>query len=92
MNRSVKSYADELCVSPKYLTSVCRRHSDCTASELISTSIVSRIKQLLLYSDLSIKEVANEIGFDNLSFFGKYVRKHLGLSPNNYRKANNYGK
>ncbi len=92
VNRSVKSYADELCVSPKYLTSVCRRHSDFTASELIATSIVGRIKQLLLYSDLSIKEVAAEMGFDNLSFFGKYVRKHLGLSPNHYRKANNYGK
>ena len=92
VNRSVKSYADELCVSPKYLTSVCRKHSDSTASELIATSIVSRIKQLLLYSDLSIKEVAAEMGFDNLSFFGKYVRKHLGLSPNHYRKANNYGK
>ena len=92
VNRSVKSYADELCVSPKYLTSVCRKHSQFTASELIATSIVSRIKQLLLYSDLSIKEVAAEMGFDNLSFFGKYVRKHLGLSPNKYRKANNYGK
>ncbi|MBQ9576057.1 MAG: AraC family transcriptional regulator [Muribaculaceae bacterium] len=92
VNRSVKSYADELYVSPKYLTSVCRRHSDYTASELIATSVVSRIKQLLLYSDLSIKEVAAEMGFDNLSFFGKYVKKHLGLSPNNYRKANGYGK
>ena len=91
-NRSVQSYADELCVSPKYLTSVCRKHSDYTASELISTTVISRIKQLLLYSDLSIKEVAGEMGFDNLSFFGKYVKKHLGVSPNNYRKANNYGK
>ena len=92
VNRSVKSYADELCVSPKYLTSVCRKHSDYTASEIIATAIVGRIKQLLLYSDLSIKEVANEMGFDNLSFFGKYVKKHLGLSPNHYRKANGYGK
>ena len=92
VNRSVKSYADELCVSPKYLTSVCRKHSDCTASELIATAIVSRIKQLLLYSDLSIKEVAGKMGFDNLSFFGKYVKKHLGLSPNHYRHANGYGK
>jgi len=91
VNRSVKSYADELCVSPKYLTSVCRKHSDSTASELIATAVISRIKQLLLYSDLSIKEVASEMGFDNLSFFGKYVRKHLGLSPNHYRKANHYG-
>ena len=92
VNRSVKSYADELCVSPKYLTSVCRRHGDYTASEIIANAIVGRIKQLLLYSDMSIKEIATEMGFDNLSFFGKYVRKHLGLSPNNYRKANNYGK
>ena len=92
VNRSVKSYADELCVSPKYLTSVCRKHSDSTASELIATSVMSRVKQLLLYSDLSIKEVATEMRFDNLSFFGKYVKKHLGLSPNHYRKANNYGR
>ena len=92
VNRSVKSYAAELCVSPKYLTSVCRKHSDCTASELIATAVISRIKQLLLYSDLSIKEVASEMGFDNLSFFGKYVKKHLGLSPNHYRKANGYGR
>ena len=92
VNRSVKTYADELCVSPKYLTSVCRKHSNYTASELIASAVISRIKQLLLYSDLSIKEVASEMGFDNLSFFGKYVKKHLGLSPNNYRKASNYGK
>jgi YesN/AraC family two-component response regulator len=92
VNRSVKSYADELCVSPKYLTSVCRKHSDYTTSELIATAVISRIKQLLLYSDMSIKEVAGEMGFDNLSFFGKYVKKHLGLSPNHYRKANGYGK
>ena len=92
VNRSVKSYADELCVSPKYLTSVCRKHSDFTTSELIATAVISRIKQLLLYSDMSIKEVAGEMGFDNLSFFGKYVKKHLGLSPNHYRKANGYGK
>ena len=91
-SRSVKSYADELCVSPKYLTSVCRKHSDSTASELIASSVMSRIKHLLLYSDLSIKEVASEMGFDNLSFFGKYVKKHLGLSPNHYRKANGYGR
>jgi len=91
-NRSVKSYADELCVSPKYLTSVCRKHSDYTTSQLIAMAVVGRIKQLLLYSDLSIKEVAAEMGFDNLSFFGKYVKKHLGQSPNNYRKLNAYGK
>ena len=89
--RSVKSYADELCVSPKYLTSVCQQQSNKTASQIISLAVTSRIKQLLLYSDLSIKEIAAELHFGNLSFFGKYVKKHLGQSPNNYRKANGYG-
>lgn len=90
-HRSVKSYADELCVSPKYLTSVCRQHNGKTASDIITQSLVARIKQMLLYSSLSVKEIASELNFDNLSFFGKFVKKHLGHSPVNYRKINNYG-
>lgn len=90
--RSVKTYAERLCVSPKYLTSICHQHAGKPASELIAQSMVGHIKQMLLYSDMSIKEVATYLGFDNLSFFGKYVKKHLGLSPNNYRNQNGYGK
>lgn len=90
-HRSVKSYADELCVSPKYLTSVCRQHSNRSASEIITQSLVARIKQMLLYSNMSVKEIASELNFDNLSFFGKFVKKHLGHSPVNYRKLHNYG-
>lgn len=90
-HRSVKSYADELCVSPKYLTSVCRQHGKMAASEIITTRLVARIKHLLLYSDMSVKEIASQLNFDNLSFFGKFVKKHLGQSPVNFRKANNYG-
>jgi len=90
--RSVKEYADELCVSSKYLTSICRKHEGKTASELITLNTLGHIKQLLLYSTLSVKEIAMQLGFDNLSFFGKYVKKHLGQSPNNYRKHNGYGK
>ncbi len=91
-NRSVQHFANLLCVSPKYLTSICTQKCGKTASELISASITGRIKQLLQYSDKSIKEIASEMNFDNLSFFGKYVKKHLGDSPNNYRKKNSYGK
>lgn len=90
-HRSVKSYADELCVSPKYLTNVCHKHAGKSASEIITNSLVARIKQMLLYSDLTVKEIANTLNFDNLSFFGKFVKKHLGHSPVNYRKINNYG-
>ncbi len=90
--RSVQYFADQLFVSPKYLTSICNEKCGSTASDLIASSIVSRIQQLLQYSDKSIKEIATEMNFDNLSFFGKYVKKHLGDSPNNFRKKNAYGK
>ena len=92
VKRSVNSFATELCVSPKYLTSVCRAHSGKTAGELVAMSVVGRVKQLLLFSDKSIKEIAAEMQFSNLSFFGKYVKKHLGHSPNNYRRINGYGR
>lgn len=89
--RSVKYFAQRLCVSPKYLTSICNQKCGKTASELIASSITGRIKQLLRYSDKTIKEVAAEMNFENLSFFGKYVKKHLGVSPNNFRKHVAYG-
>ncbi len=89
--RTVKSFATELCVTPKYLTSVCRSLSGRTASEIITSNTVSRVRQQLLYSDRTIKEIAAYMGFDNLSFFGKFVKKHLGASPNNYRRNNHYG-
>ena len=92
LSRSVKWYADELCVSPKYLTAICRQRCNKTAGELIAVSMVGRIKQLLLYSDLSIKEISARLKFTNLSFFGKYVKKHLGQSPNTYRRTNGYGR
>lgn len=90
--RSVQFFADKLFVSPKYLTSICNEKCGSTASDLIARSIVSRIQQLLQYSNKSIKEIAAEMNFDNLSFFGKYVKKHLGDSPNNFRKKNAYGR
>lgn len=89
---NVSDYARQLCVSPKYLTSLCLSRTEMTAGQLITQHTVRQIKQQLLFSDLSIKEIATQMGFDNLSFFGKYVKKHLGESPNHYRLRNNYGK
>ena len=41
---------------------------------------------MLERSDKSIKEIANELNFPNISFFGKYVKKHTGMSPKQYRE------
>lgn len=89
--RSVQWFAEKLCISSKYLTSICGQKTGKTASEIIAASITERIRQRLQYSEKSIKEIAAEMNFDNISFFGKYVKKHLGMSPSTFRKLNHYG-
>ena len=85
-SRSVSYYADKLCLTPKYLSTVCKEASGETASELINRYVVKDIDFLLKQRGRSIKEICNELEFPNLSFFGRYVKKHLGLSPKQYRE------
>lgn len=84
--RFVKWYGERLCVTPKYLSTVCKRVSGKTASEWIDQYVVMDISRLLKYSNKSIKEISDYLNFPNMSFFGKYVRAHLGSSPKNCRQ------
>lgn len=83
--RNVSFYAERLHVTPKYLSSVCKEQSTHTASELIHKAVLDDIVRLLQYSDKSVKEIMIELSFPTLSFFGKYVKKHLGMSPKEFR-------
>lgn len=82
----VEHFAKQLCITPKYLTIVCKRHTGKTAIEWITEYTLNDISYYLRSSSLSIKEVALHLGFSNTSFFGKYVREHLKMSPLKYRK------
>lgn len=79
--REIKAYANLLCVTPKYLSAVCRRETGRTAHEIVNTKASKKIRRLLADPTLSVKQVARMCGFDNLSFFGKFVKRELGLSP-----------
>lgn len=83
--KDVAYYADKLCITPKYLSAICKKQTGNTASDIINKITVRYISQMLCSSDKSIKEIASDTGFDNLSFFGKYVRRELGMSPREYR-------
>lgn len=84
--RSVKSYAEEMCITPKYLSFVSKTVTGRTALEWIHTSTVRAIERYLRHSNLSIKEIADQLDFPNLSFFGKFTKSHLGVSPTEYRR------
>ena len=84
--RMVSVYADKLHVTPKYLSSVCKEVSRHTASEWINWYVMKDVEYQLKRTRKSIKEVANELEFPSLSFFGKYVKRYLGMSPREYRE------
>lgn len=86
-HRDVKYYADRLCVTSKYLSAVCKQQSGSTASDILGRLSLDHIKRELRSPDKTVKEIAAWAGFDNLSFFGKYVRRELGVSPREFRKA-----
>lgn len=84
-SRKVSYYADQLCITSKYLSYVCFTVCGKTAMTLINEAMTESIKYYLEYTPLSVKEISILLDFPSLSFFGRYVKKHLGKSPNAYR-------
>lgn len=87
MHRSVSYYADALCYSPKHFSKVIKEACGVNPLKLINDQAIERIKYQLKRSEKSIKEIAEEFNFPNQSFFGKYVKSHLGMSPAEYRRS-----
>jgi AraC-like DNA-binding protein len=81
----ITHYASQLAITPKYHTMLCLKYSDKTASEWVILYTIEEIRFYLRSSELSIKEISAKMGFANMSHFGSYVRKHLGMSPSEYR-------
>ncbi len=86
-HRTVEAYANELCISPKYLTVICKKNSGKTANEWITEHVLEDIRYYLKQTDLSIKQICNQLGFPNPSFFGKYVKDHFGMTPIAFRNS-----
>lgn len=85
-SRRVDFYADKLHVSSKYLSSVCKKCSGKPSSKIIDIYVQKDVEHLLRHTMKNIKEIAFQLDFPSLSFFGKYVRKHFGMSPRLYRE------
>lgn len=81
----ISKYASELAITPKYLTMLCLKYSNKTASDWIIEYTLEDIRFYLRRSNLSIKEISAKLGFANMSHFGSYTRKHLGMSPRDFR-------
>ena len=87
MQRDVAWYASQLCISTRYLASIVRKLSDKnTAKEIIDVFSILEIKVMLQTTNLTIKEIADHFNFPDQSFFGRYFKKHTGISPTEFRQ------
>ena len=84
---SVEYYANQLGITPKYLSLICKQRTGKNASKVIDEAIVQHAKALLKQSGLSILEVSQRLNFVSQSFFGKYFKQRVGISPSRYKSS-----
>lgn len=70
---------------PRYFSSVIKEKSGSSALQWIIQNVITEAKYLLDNTDLSIKEIATKLNFPTQSFFGKYFKQYVGISPKEYR-------
>lgn len=84
--REVNFYAGKLFITPRYLSAITKNIANTTAKEIINKHVMLEIKALLQSTDLSLQEIANRLNFPDQSFFGRFFKKQMGISPSEYRK------
>jgi len=84
--RDVAFYAKMQHITPRYFSTIIKEKSGSSALQWIVQMVITEAKRLLEGSDLSIKEIANQLNFPTQSFFGKYFKQYVGISPKEYRK------
>lgn len=84
--RRVSWYAEQLCITPKYLSESIKTVSRRTPNEWIDNYVTLELRVLLKNTSKSVKEIAEDMNFPNQSFLGKYFKERVGISPSKYRK------
>lgn len=81
----VSDYASELGVSPGHLNALCRTQLRQSASARIHGRLALEARRLLLYSDLTVAQVADRLGFGDPAYFSRFFRREAGRAPSEFR-------
>ena len=87
MQRSVAWYAKRLGITQAHLSSIIKQTTGKTCVEIITSMVIMDAKAQLKSTNLSIHDIAYALNFTNMSFFGKYFKRHVGMSPQEYRNS-----
>jgi len=85
-------YADQLNFSVKYLNDLCRKYLNKTTTKLIHERILLEAKRLLTHDNLSIKEIAIHLNFEDHAYFTRLFKKMTGKTPGEFRMEMKLGK
>ena len=83
--RDTGFYADKLSLTPKYLSKIIKDNTGKSATDWINNYVILEAKALLQSTDMTIQQISNELNFPSQSFFGKYFKRHVGVSPKEYK-------
>jgi len=86
-NIPVKNYAALLSVTPNHLNETIKSLTGRTATDMISEKMILEIKRLLLHTELTVSEIAFQLNFSDQSYFSRYFRNKVGISPLEFRKS-----
>ena len=84
--RKVDDFANQLNITPKYLSTLLKETMNRRPSEMIHFYTLKAIEHRLRFTDMTMQEIANDLNFANASFFGKYFKEHAGMTPLDFRK------
>ncbi|MBO5814685.1 MAG: helix-turn-helix transcriptional regulator [Bacteroidales bacterium] len=84
---NVEFYAEKLCISKQYLSLIVKEKTRVTIGTIISAMRAETAARLLRDPEMTIQQIAEELSFADQSSFGKFFKKHAGLSPLKYRQT-----
>lgn len=87
LSHDVAYYAHQLCITPKYLTTIVKRITGHTPKTIIDHYVVLQLKLQLRHRDITVKQLAWDFHFSDTSFFCRYFKQHTGMSPQSFRNS-----
>lgn len=85
--RQLQFYADALCITPRYLSRVVKECTGSSAADWIERYVVLEARALLKSTTMTIQQISDELNFPSQTFFGKYFKRRVGMSPKDYRRV-----
>jgi len=88
----VSGYADEMAITADYLNKIVKNLTGVSAKEHIQNKVIIEAKRALIFTDISNKELAFSLGFDEAAHFNNFFKKMTGLSPGEFRTGTHANK